>query len=153
MKADEFTKYLKDESLTAAVESRAKLRETAKPGRERYSMYLKSIVLSGAPNEGYKQLTGQPIEIVPEKDPSSVRSGESLPVRVLFKGAPAPNLDLFAASKTKAKHRVGKTDSNGRISVPVAAGTWRLNTILMKRITEPTADWESFWATLTFEIP
>jgi hypothetical protein len=39
-----------------------------------------------------------------------------------------------------------------RIAVPVTPGRWRLHTILMERITTPDADWESFWATLTFEV-
>jgi len=95
-----------------------------------------------------------PIEIVPEKDPSQLRSGEALPVKVLFKGVPAKNLQLFAASTgAPANKNIGKTDANGRIAVPVTPGKWRLHTILMERITAPDADWESFWATLTFEIP
>ena len=48
---------------------------------------------------------------------------------------------------------IGKTDAQGRIALPVKSGKWRLHTIYMERIAEPDADWESFWATLTFEIP
>lgn len=153
MKPESFLKYLQDERLSDAIESREKMGETGKPGKERYSMYLKSIVLAGAPNDGYRHIVGLPIEIVPEKDPSQVKSGETLPVRVLYRGVPAANLQLFAASKGKATHHVGKTDANGRIAVPVGPGPWRLHTIMMKRISEPEADWESFWATLTFDIP
>jgi hypothetical protein len=46
---------------------------------------------------------------------------------------------------------VGKTDDEGRIDVPVTPGQWRLHAIHMERSTKPDADWESFWATLTFE--
>jgi len=154
IKPNSFTSYLKEESLTHAIADREKRGETDKPGRERYSMYLKSIVLAGAPNDGYKHVVGLPIEIVPEKDPLQLKAGESLPVRVLLKGAPAKNLQLFAASTGSPTNKnIGKTDANGRIAVPVSAGKWRLHTILMERITAPDADWESFWATLTFEIP
>jgi uncharacterized GH25 family protein len=152
MKPASFTDYLKEESLTHVIEARAKAGETDTPGREKYSMYLKSIVLAGQPNDGYKKVVGLPIELVPEKDPYQIKKGESLPVRVLFKGAPAKNLEIFATSAGKAKN-VGKTDNNGRINVPVTTGTWRLHTILMERVTLPDADWESFWATITFEIP
>jgi hypothetical protein len=153
MKADEFTDYLKEESLTHVIEARAKAGETEKVGREKYGMYLKSIVLAGKPNDGYKRVVGLPIEIVPEKDPAQIKSGGSLPVRVLFKGAPAKDLQIFAASTGKPAKNIGKTDKNGKISVPVSSGPWRLHTILMERVTLPDADWESFWATLTFEIP
>jgi uncharacterized GH25 family protein len=96
---------------------------------------------------------GSPIEIVPEKDPSQLKAGELLPVRVLIKGAAAPNLQLFAASAVTPAKNIGKTDATGRIAVPVTAGRWRLHTIHMDRVSAPAADWESFWATLTFEIP
>ena len=124
MKPQEFTDYLKEESLTQIIDERAKLGETDKPGRERYSMYLKSIVLAGTPNDRYKQVVGLPIEIVPEKDFFQLKSGESLPVRVLFKGAPAANLQLFATTKGKPAQKFGKTDANGRIAVPVTSGPW-----------------------------
>jgi len=153
MKADEFTDYLKEESLTQVIEARAKAGETEKVGREKFSMYLKSIILAGEPNDGYKRVVGLPMEIVPEKDPAQIKSGGSLPVRVLFKGAPAKDLQIFAASTGKPAKNIGKTDKNGKISVPVSSGPWRLHTILMERVTLPDADWESFWTTLTFEIP
>src|SRR5688572_17003601 len=153
MKAAPFLQYLQEENLTGAIDLRKKLGETEKPGRERYSMYLKSIVLAGTPNDGYKRVVGMPIEIVPEKDPSQLKAGETLPVRVLFKGKPAANLQLFSASVGKPNKNIGKTDANGRLNVPVSKGRWRLHTIRMERITAPDADWESFWATLTFEIP
>jgi hypothetical protein len=153
MKAAPFLQYLQEEKLTAVIESRKKLGESDKPGRERYSMYLKSIVLAGAPNDGYKRVAGLTLEIVPEKDPSQLKSGETLPVRVLFKGKPAANLQLFAAKAGAANKNVGKTDANGRVSVPISKGRWRLHSILMERITASDADWESFWTTLTLEIP
>ena len=138
------------------MESRAQRGETDKPARERYTMFAKSILLAGQPNDGYKRALGLPIEIVPEKDPYSVKNGESLPVQVLFKGAPAAGLAMMAAlaGENAGKNQtVGKTDALGRIVIPVKAGKWRLHTIHMERASDSEADWESFWATLTFEIP
>lgn len=153
MSARSFLNYLKEESLTDIIAEREKRGEAEQPGRERYGMYLKSIVLGGKPDEGYKHVVGFPIEIVPGKDPSQLKSGEPLPVRVLLKGAPASNVQLFAATAGASNKSVGKTDANGRIAVPVAPGRWRLHTIHMERVALADADWESFWATLTFEIP
>jgi hypothetical protein len=74
-----------------------------------------------------------------------------------FHGKTAPGLSLKAAwigPQGKGMERVGTTDSEGRIVVPLkSAGKWRLHTIKMERCTEPAAaDWESFWASLTFEV-
>jgi iron complex outermembrane receptor protein len=155
MKPDEFLEYIKEEGLNHVIESRARGGEADKPARERYTMYAKSIFLAGLPNDAYKHVVGLPIEIVPEKDPYGLKNGESLPVRVLFQGAPASGLEVMAASTgsaTAKNHSIGRTDAQGRIDVPVTSGQWRLHTIRMERSTNPDAEWESFWATLTFEI-
>ena len=47
--------------------------EADRPGRERYSKYVKSIILAGKGDEYYRERTGLVIEIVPEVDPYSVR--------------------------------------------------------------------------------
>jgi hypothetical protein len=76
-----------------------------------------------------------------------------LPVQVLFREKPAGGLEMLVASTTNPKNSsIGKTDAAGRISVPVSPGKWRLHTIHMERASGADADWESFWATLTFEV-
>jgi len=155
MKPNEFLEYVKEEGLDHVVQARIEKGEADKAANERYTMYPKSLVLVGEPNDGYKRVAGLPIEIVPEKDPYSLKRGESLPVRVLFKGAPARGVQVMAASTLEgaAKNKsVGKTDAQGRISIPVTPGQWRLHTIHMERTNDPKAEWESFWATLTFEV-
>ena len=156
MKPDEFEEYLKEEGLHQIVAERAKAGEAAKDARERYGKYSKSILLSGAPNNNYKLVAGLPIEFVPEKDPYAAKVGDALPVRVLFQGKPAAGLEVKAASTAPGSKPevIGKTDANGMISVKLtAAGPWRLHTILMQRSPDASAEWESFWSTLTFEIP
>jgi uncharacterized GH25 family protein len=117
-------------------------------------MYAKTIFVAGAPGDGYKTVVGLPLEIVPEKDPYRLQPGEALPVRVLLRGAPAANLELSAASTAPgfAPHVVGKTDAQGRLSIAVSAGKWRLHTIHMERAAGSDVDWESVWTTLTFEV-
>lgn len=156
MSARSFTRYLEEENLHHIVEARNAGGEAEKPARERYTMYAKSILLAGAPDENYKQAIGHTIEIVPERDPYALKAGESLPVRVLLRGKPAGSLEVMAASTGSfgpKSRSIGKTGPDGRILVPVTVGAWRLHTIHMERATDPDADWESFWATLTFEVP
>jgi uncharacterized GH25 family protein len=157
LEAAKFEEYLKEEGLPEIVDWRGKHGEKGKAGRERYSKYVKSLLVAGSPNEYYRTVTGLLIEIVPEKDPSLLKPGESLPVRVLFRGAPAANLQIEAAwagATGKAVTVAGRTDANGRLSVPLAkAGKWRIHTIKMERCADQkAADWESFWASLTFEL-
>lgn len=156
MKAGEFLEYLTEEGLTGAIDAHKRSGQSSAEPRERYTMYAKAILLSGAAGDAWRTVVGHPIEIVPEKDPYALKPGESLPVRVLLRGRPAANLLVKAASTTPngAQHDVGRTDANGRLEVPVSAGTWRLHTIAMEQVqNDRDAEWESHWATLTFEIP
>lgn len=154
---NEASAYLKEEGLVEALDWRAKHGEGNKPSRERYSKYVKSLLLAGAPNDFYGTVAGLVIEIVPEKDPYLLEPGQSLPVRVLFRGTPAADLQMEAAwagTHDKSVRIAGRTDREGRIVVPLPrAGIWRLHTIKMERCSDPkAADWESYWASLTFEI-
>ena len=156
--AQKFRSYLEHENLTNAVQWRQQHQETTKPGRERYSKYVKSIIQVGKSDDYYRERTGLTIEIIPEADPYSLRPGATLPVQVLFRGAPAVDVAVESVWLENGKARmevVGRTDVQGRIKIPVkAVGPHRLHAIVMERCAEPkAADWESFWASLTFAIP
>jgi uncharacterized GH25 family protein len=157
LEADKFTAYLKEEGLTEVIEARARSGDAAKAGRERYSKFAKAILLAGAPDEQYRHAVGYAIEIVPEKNPYQLKAGDLLPVQVLFHGAPAAGLQLEAAWAGTGGGKVqviGRTDTHGRITVPLAStGKWRLHSLKMERCSDASAaDWESYWASLTFEI-
>ncbi|HEU0121407.1 MAG TPA: DUF4198 domain-containing protein [Bryobacteraceae bacterium] len=152
-----FKSYLEHENLTGTLAYREKNGETGKPGRERYSKYVKSMLRVGTTDDYFRQRTGLTIEIVPEVDPYSLRPGDTLPVQVLFRGKPAADVAVESAWLEGGKAKmdvVGRTDHNGRVKVPVHAnGPHRLHAIVMERCAEPkAADWESFWASLTFGI-
>ncbi|MBY0506262.1 MAG: DUF4198 domain-containing protein [Bryobacteraceae bacterium] len=154
-----FRSYLQHENLTNALAWREKHGEAGKPGRERYSKYVKSLIQADSVSDDqFRQAAGLTIEIIPEADPYSLRPGASLPVQVLFRGKPAVDVAVESAwlENGRAKMEVfGRTDAQGRIRIPVkAAGPHRLHAIVMERCAEPrAADWESFWASFTFAIP
>ncbi|MBL8241900.1 MAG: DUF4198 domain-containing protein [Bryobacterales bacterium] len=155
--AAKFRSYLEHENLTETIAWRDAHGESAKPGRERYSKFVKSIIRSGAPDGFYNHTTGLTIEFIPQADPFSLRPGQSLPVVVLFRGKPAANIAVESAWLEQGKAvlaTIGRTDTLGRITIPLkATGPHRLHAIVMERCADPqAADWESFWASLTFEI-
>lgn len=157
LEASKFHSYLEHENLQRVVKLREERGESAKPGRERYSKYVKSLITVGGGDDHFKHLTGLTIEIIPEADPAALRVGDRLPVQVLFRGQPAVEVAVESAwiVNGKAKMEVfGRTDRDGRISIPIqAAGPHRLHAIVMERCAEPGADWESYWASLTFAVP
>lgn len=158
LQPEKFEEYLKEEGLAHVMKWRADNGQSKTPGKERYSKYVKSLVLAGKPSGYFNHVVGFTIEIVPETNPSLLKPGEMLPVVVLFRGKPAADLQVESAvappsGPTKVTI-AGRTDKDDRIAVPVESkGKWRLHALLMERCAEPAvADWESFWASLTFEV-
>lgn len=154
---EKFHSYLEHENLMATIKWRATHGETGKPARERYSKFVKSLIRVDKTDGFFQEKTGLTIEIIPEADPYSLRPGQILPVQVLFRGKPAVDVAVESAwlvGKQAKMETIGRTDKDGRIRIPVkASGPHRLHAIVMERCAEQQlADWESFWASLTFAI-
>lgn len=155
--AAKFTEYLKHEELTPIVAWRDQHGEAGRAGSEQYSKYVKSIVRVGSGDNGWRKETGLTIEFIPEADPYALKPGDQLPVRVLLRGRPAVDVPVEVAwlEQGVAKlETVGRTNPEGRASIPIRArGPHRLHTIHIERCSDPkAADWESFWASLTFAV-
>lgn len=158
-----FESYLSHEGLGRVVDERRRRGESDKPGRERYSRYAKVLFQAGA--QGSSQVTrpvGLPIEIVPSVDPTGLRIGDALMVRLLADGRPVEGAlvsAIYAASAGKPDEwPVGvRTDARGEARIPLEhAGPWLVRSVHMVRRGNESgpeaADWESYWAALTFNI-
>lgn len=155
--AGKFESYLKEEGLEWAVEYRKNHGEGLKPGRERYRKHAKALVVAGTPSDVWRAPLGLELEFIPEADPAALKPGSSLPVQLLWRGRPAANIRIERAWASGGRHGieiVGRTGADGRIAVPVdKAGQWRVHGVAIERAAQSTgADWESYWATLTFEV-
>jgi uncharacterized GH25 family protein len=160
LKADKFTAYLKEEGLDRVIKLRADAGEADADGKERYRRYLKTILNTGKPDDTATQRLGQTFEIVPQKNPYALKAGDELPVTVEFEGKP------LAGAKVATLHRDGETltaltattDKDGRASFKLTkSGAWVVRSVHMRRVAgenpDPPADWESFWASVTFAVP
>ena len=157
--AKEFNAYLQEEGLEATQQWRAERYESEAPGRERYGKYAKTLLTTGTGNEVHTRPANLVFEIVPAKSPYELKAGESLRIKLLLRGRPAGNIQAEASharpgEKTKTTI-IGRTDNNGEISVPaLGSGLWRIHAVTMERCPDTAvADWESSWASLTFELP
>ena len=155
--ADKFNDYLAEEGLERILEQRRLLGEDRKPGRERYSRYVKCLVQAGGKSdETWKKLAGHRLEIEPLADPSSLRTGAVLKVRVLFEGKPLANVPLFALHREgeKVSRQKLTTAMDGTAELKLThAGLWLVRLVHMRRCPDrEEADWESFWSALTFAV-
>jgi len=156
LKAKEFNEYLKEDGLPQILGLRKDKGELDRDSREMYAKFAKAIlrVGEGGPTTLATKAVGLRIEIVPLRDPASLRAGEPLPVQVLFEGRPLPGVYVYALAKGESKYREGHlTEVEGKTTVPLPrAGLMSLHTIFMRPHPDASKyDWESFFATLTFE--
>jgi len=152
--AKKFEKYLLEEGLERVSKARAERGETGRPGREVYSRCAKSIVLAGgARDSGYDRPLGFTLELVAEKIPE--RPGD-LPVRLLYEGRALEGALVVAMNRDEPEGKISaRTGRDGRVRLRLArSGAWLVKVVHMIPAPKETgADWESLWASLTFEIP
>lgn len=164
LSAEAFHRYLRHDGVLDVLEQRTRDGRLGEAARERYSKHVKAVAQVGAPRTGaHDAVLGYPIEIVPLRNPDHLRPGQSLPVRVLFNGAPLESQLVYASFAGHHAHDEsgghveafsGRTDDDGVVEVPVdTPGRWYVRLIHMIDAADADVDHESFWATLTFEVP
>ncbi len=156
-----FDKYLGEEGLESIREMRT--RAGAKPGpvKEIYSRCAKALLSIPGPTsegsgEGYGQALGLELELIPESNPYTLKPGSTLPVRLLHKGKPLSGALVMALSGAGPDARVAvRTDADGRAALRLERpGPWLVKAVhMLPAPADIAADWESLWASLTFELP
>jgi uncharacterized GH25 family protein len=165
LEAAKFEDYLREKGLDGVITSRAERGETQSKARELYSRCAKSLVQvgEGGPQE-FAAMLDYPLEILPERNPCDLFAQTStpaaLPVRVFLHGKPlggallgALELRADAAERKPQAPILARTDGEGRAQLELPrAGRWMLAVVHMERAKDTDkADWESLWASLTFE--
>lgn len=156
LEADDFEAYLADEGATEINVWRSRQGEARRPGRELIRRSAKALLTAGAPGAGFDRPAGHPLEIIPLRNPATLKPGEELPVRILFRGAPLKgaqvNVRWVDAAGRMGSTAAGPTDARGQAVVRVeAAGRWKLHTLrLVRRLNRGEADWDTYSASLTF---
>jgi uncharacterized GH25 family protein len=155
--AEKFNQYLVEEGLDAVAGARSRRGKSNRPARELFSRCAKSLVASGpqTASQGDRTL-GFPLEIVVGRNPYVLRAGEALPVSLVYEGRPLGGALIVAFNRSRPSDKVRiRTDRDGRAMIPIStSGFWLVKAVHM--IAAPSAsdaDWTSYWASLTFELP
>jgi len=155
LEGPKFEAYLAEEGLERVSRLRADRGQTAAPGREAYSRCAKSLVRVGNGSEdGYDRVLGLPLELVPQASPTGLPADGELPVLLLFQGKPLAGALVVAFPKAAPEARVsGRTGDDGRVRLRLdRPGDWLVKAVHMEpAAADSGADWESFWASLTFQ--
>jgi uncharacterized GH25 family protein len=150
----DFTEYTTGEGMKEIVKLRAGNPDAE--GRELYSRYSKLLVGASPANT---QPLGHVLEIVPLKDPATLKPGEALEVQVLFRGKPLADVQVAAAySGAEMKGHefpvVTRTDAEGKAVLKLdRGGLWYARLIHMVPAGhDPDYQWRSFFSTMTFTV-
>lgn len=133
----------------------------------RYAKYAKTLVEVGRGARAFDRVAGHPLEFIPLSDPSALRAGDTLRLRLLLLGKPAAfarlhagsvperpssRVDTSAARRASIRDVAVSTDSAGVATVVITTpGLWNVRTLqIVPAHPRSGADWDVHWATLVF---
>jgi hypothetical protein len=167
LEAKEFNAYLKEDGIPDVLAARRRDGELGAKATERYSKHVKALLQAGTRRSGeFNRVLGYPAELVPLNNPYLARPGGWLRVEALVDGKPVANQLVVAGGRPSRGGRLSerrvRTGVDGVAHIRISdRGQWYVKFINMVRFVRdttsppartPAPDYESKWATLTFEI-
>ena len=155
--ADKFNKYLAEEGLERVAAARVQMKQSGAGARELFTRCAKTLVLAGDLRAGqHDRSLGCALELVAERNPYAMREGQSLPVRLTYDGQAVEGALVVAMNRQRPSEKVSaRSDRDGRVRLLLpAGGVWLIKAVhMVPAPVTANADWASFWASLTFDLP
>jgi hypothetical protein len=157
LSGEDFNSYLKEDGIPDVLNARTLHGELGTAVRERYHKHVKAVLQVGdTRTEAFGGVLGYPAEIVPLTNPYGTRIGETLAVRTLVDGKPAANQLVIAGGERdgqKMEEARTRSDSAGVARFVLSGvGKWYIKFIHMVPVSGDSVNYESKWATLTFQV-
>lgn len=159
MDAVAFNEYLDHEGLEGTIASRKAMNIMDEGAKERYSKHVKALLQVGEKTSiDFMKPLDYPIEFVPMNNPYEIKLGDAVAFKLLRDGKPLANHIVHYSTSMPGQdahdnENSTKTNKNGLVTItPTAKGKWYIATIHMEKKSGDMVDYESNWATLTFEI-
>lgn len=149
--AQKFEQYLREEGLERVIDLRAKRGQSSAEGREIFSRCAKSLLLPDKKSAaGADRASGLPLEIIAESNPYARKGTVSFVIR--YQGKPLKGALVMALNNSKKPLRA-RSDRAGRVRFSIdSPGLWLIKSVHMIEAPKGSgAEWESLWASLTFE--
>lgn len=127
LEAEKFNAYVQEEGVRGVTARGPKV-------RERFTRCAKTLIGSN------DRLLGFPLELLAEPQGT---------YKLLYQSKPLANALVVAIRKGHASEKVSaRTGADGRVRLPISAdGMWLVKAV---HIVPDGADWQSYWASLTF---
>ena len=156
-----FDDYLTEKGLDKIVALRRRSGAISVAVREAYSRYAKSLLRVGVDGSDSARGVGDRalgfrLEIVADDRSSADRRSGDYSFRLLFEGKPLSGTLVKAVWRNMPQRAIEtRTDATGRAKfVLTTAGDWLIAAVhMLKAPADVAADWESLWASLTYQVP
>ena len=152
--ADTFNIMLKNYELDVVRNQRQKSNAGNVTARVSQQFFAKLIIQVGEKrDETYKKVMGWPVEIIPDRNPASLKAGNQIKFKILFDGKPVFGI------RTKVWNRYDNrttlqniyTQEDGTIEVRISSpGPWMVTVMQMIPSKDPGADWQSYQGSFVF---
>lgn len=157
LSGEDFNSYLKEDGIPDVLNARTLNGELGVAVRERYQKHVKAMLQVGETRtNAFATVLGYPAEIVPLTNPYAIRIGDTLAVRTLLDGNPLPHQFVIAGGERDGRtidETWDRSDSAGVARFEVSsAGKWYIKFIHMVPVSGDSVNYESKWATLTFQV-
>jgi uncharacterized GH25 family protein len=152
---DKITEYLEEIDASASVRNAWAQIPAPKRWRESYVKHASTFIRVGNPgaDSSWARPLGLGLEIVPERDPTLLTAGDTLPVRVLRGGSPLAGFVVGARHAGATKATFFPTDAAGRARITLpSSGQWLLAGTDLRRTSRPNLEWESDFTTMTLAV-
>ena len=157
--SEDFKEYLEHEGLEDMIAERKEKGLEDQGVREKYSKHVKAILqVGGTRTDHFSKEFGYPLEFIPVKNPYALKVGDWAAFKLLLNGKPLAEQGVHISSRNDgvnpfAKEIPARTDAQGQVSFEITeTGHWYVATIHMVESPEKDVEYESIWATITFEV-
>lgn len=124
-----------------------------------FEMAAKTLLSVGNPKQGFERRTRSTLEIIPLKRLNTLKTGDTLPVKVMFQGKALKGAEVRFThdgwpDPNKPFATLGKTDTQGKIQVKLdKAGRWLLTASHKTQYSDPEeCDENLYSSSLTYLV-
>ena len=123
----------------------------------KYEKFCKALVNAGPADDGYKQVIGHKLEIVPLSNPAKTRVGDAVEFKILLDGKPF-STNVYATydgftTKPNTYAYFTEADERGMAEVKIThAGTWMIRVQEKIKVTAEDYDDHALRAVLVFGV-
>jgi len=154
--AEKFNAYLAEDGIENIIQLRKDKNETGIGAKEHYQRFAKLLLQSGTTmDEVFKRNVGHKLEIIPDTNPSRLKSGDYMACRVLFENKPLAHqlVKVWSILGNRVFLQNMYTENDGTIKFPISSmGPWMVSTVKMQPADNEEVDYESIWASLVFGV-